>query len=247
MNRITKIFHPDQLVPCNNPFINEIIKTSKRNIPRDTFQPILRDGYKYCAWCAVNAIKPPNRKYCSIECQESTMLFCYPQTDDGLRLLLNRQNFKCNLCQYDYGIKIKNEYDKKINFLIEKMHEYQNNIKRYNIYENEYNLILNNPNYFAHLSRLEPYPKNVEIDHINPVALGGLTLGYNNLQAICCECHKIKTAKDMGDISNGKQSLLNPKTENQKIYNKNFIENKKQSDDWDGLFKEIHKSLNNKD
>jgi 5-methylcytosine-specific restriction endonuclease McrA len=39
-----------------------------------------------------------------------------------------------------------------------------------------------------------------EIDHIIPVALGGTTLGFENLQLLCNACHKTKTKEDMVEI-----------------------------------------------
>lgn len=40
---------------------------------------------------------------------------------------------------------------------------------------------------------------DVQYDHIIPLELGGEHCA-ENLQALCVSCHKIKTAKDVGDI-----------------------------------------------
>jgi 5-methylcytosine-specific restriction endonuclease McrA len=44
------------------------------------------------------------------------------------------------------------------------------------------------------------------IDHIKPIAIGGEMWDINNLQTLCPECNKIKTAADMGDIGRFKDT-----------------------------------------
>ena len=41
----------------------------------------------------------------------------------------------------------------------------------------------------------------LEVDHIKPVSIGGDSLDLENLQTLCINCHKIKTAEDMKVIS----------------------------------------------
>lgn len=53
--------------------------------------------------------------------------------------------------------------------------------------------------------QLVPKIRAIEIDHIIPVALGGTTFGFENLQLLCYECHKIKTKEDMAEIAKSKK------------------------------------------
>lgn len=39
-----------------------------------------------------------------------------------------------------------------------------------------------------------------EIDHIKPIYQGGPSIGFDNLQLLCHECHKIKTAEDRKNV-----------------------------------------------
>lgn len=42
---------------------------------------------------------------------------------------------------------------------------------------------------------------NLECDHIEAVALGGDQWSLDNLQILCYDCHKIKTAEDVGKLA----------------------------------------------
>ncbi len=44
-------------------------------------------------------------------------------------------------------------------------------------------------------------------DHIIPIALGGPEFDLNNIQLLCDECNKIKTAKDAADIAKRRKLL----------------------------------------
>ena len=43
--------------------------------------------------------------------------------------------------------------------------------------------------------------KNFDVDHIRPIALGGDEYDEENLQVLCRDCHKQKTAVDAKDIA----------------------------------------------
>jgi len=49
-------------------------------------------------------------------------------------------------------------------------------------------------------------------DHIKPLAIGGEMWNINNLQTLCIDCNKIKTAQDMKDIANYKNGKLKVRT-----------------------------------
>lgn len=48
--------------------------------------------------------------------------------------------------------------------------------------------------------------KQPEMDHIIPVALNGMAIGFDNVQILCHHCHKIKTAQDMKEITAKRRS-----------------------------------------
>ena len=51
--------------------------------------------------------------------------------------------------------------------------------------------------------------KAPEIDHIIPVKLDGMAIGFDNVQILCYSCHKIKTAKDNREIREYKKGKQN--------------------------------------
>ena len=58
-----------------------------------------------------------------------------------------------------------------------------------------------------------PESKNLIADHIKPIARGGAMWDMNNLQTLCVDCNKVKTAEDLKDIANYKNGKLKVKTE----------------------------------
>ena len=48
-------------------------------------------------------------------------------------------------------------------------------------------------------------PSNYQIDHISPIALGGHS-GLQNLQALCKQCHALKTQQDLAAIADAKRT-----------------------------------------
>lgn len=46
-------------------------------------------------------------------------------------------------------------------------------------------------------------------DHIIPIAVGGEQWDPDNIQTLCLECNKIKTANDMADIANARKRFYN--------------------------------------
>lgn len=204
-----------RLVECGNPAVKELLSHTKRSAPKDFFQPIIRDSTKYCAWCNKNPIPEKKRKYCSDECNYSCEVFCYPQTSTGLFHLLERQNLKCNSCNYDWTEDLKKKQEIAINWInntIKRMQEY----KRYSqdqIKEKQERLEVVKSSILTQetASSLHSDIGNgyrPEIDHIIPVMAGGSTLGLENLQAICVRCHRSKTVQDRVDIRKHQEEIM---------------------------------------
>lgn len=163
----------------------------KRCIPLDELKALEDShGNKFCGWCATY-LKPPVhrlRKYCSEECSQSAYWFCYPAK--AHIPLLFKQDFKCNICKFDYlpfVFKIIKE-----NF----------GIKRYKTLNFDDNgmmkiqFVIESKEFITYLEN-----KKIEIDHIIPVKLAGYTFGFSNIQLICRECHLAKTKIDRKFIS----------------------------------------------
>lgn len=88
----------------SNPVVLELIKSHKeRSINLDNLRPIkLENGIKMCAWCTQNKLSHGNQKYCCVDCRESAMAWAYPQKEEALYFLLERQGWQCNVCRHAY-------------------------------------------------------------------------------------------------------------------------------------------------
>ena len=166
----------------NAPQALEILaKSRERRENLSQLRPIVEEGEKLCVWC-LDQIPPGCRKYCSTFCSESAWAFFNPQSKVGLRYLLVYQNFTCNKCGFDYKPFIE---------MITGSEVTQKSMSEsgYGIYG------------LSNLLRKEGYEDHVpEVDHIEAIALGGESLGFDNHQVLCKTCHKEKTADDMRSI-----------------------------------------------
>lgn len=204
-----------ELVPCGNPIIKELIGTTDRYIRCGEFKPSIRDGVKYCSWCHINPVPKNRRDYCSIECRESCNLFCAPQTDSGLAFLLATRGLSCPSCDYSWEETFNEKREKRIVHLSRSIASPSPYLSKsyYQELRNEVAFLLSGGISFGLVKSAKwdfPKGKTIEIDHIIPVALGGTTLGFENLQAICSDCHSRKTRLDMIDIRNSKAHLKAP-------------------------------------
>lgn len=93
--------------PTKNPQVAEITKNSKkRNSPLGNLSLMDRlDGTKGCVWCGDPLkSKHPNTRYCKDPlCFQSAWAWFNPQGPDARHILLDRQNYRCNICQFDYS------------------------------------------------------------------------------------------------------------------------------------------------
>lgn len=164
----------------NNPKIEELTKTETvRQYPLSKVQVIKIEGTRFCVWCAEKQLFNKNQKYCSKECSINMMAWGYPQKEEGLSLLLMRQDWCCNICKYDYKPFIEQNIINKYYGTHSK-----NDLTQFNFY-----LIKRLKNKID--KALLP-----EVDHITPISKGGQSLGLENHQAICYTCHKAKSKID---------------------------------------------------
>lgn len=187
----------DDLVPCGNPVVAKLISTVERGVSCNTFTPIVMGGVKYCAWCGKQALAPGRRKYCSDACRESCNLFCFPQTDEGLKFLLRRQECKCATCGYSWELELENARERCL------LEVYRRTWITEETRRNRMEEIRQEPviEFVAYMKKVLPVRIRPEVDHIIPVALGGTTLGFENLQALCHTCHKKKTVIDVKQMA----------------------------------------------
>jgi hypothetical protein len=173
-----------------NPKIEELTKSYReRRINLSDLDAVVVDGVKQCRWCLTPLT---GRKYmwCSSDCQNTAWAWANPQKEGGLHILLARQDFKCNQCQFDYmpyvedSIKYMNQKKKTIdpNSIKEKVNERLMKLLKYKT----------------------PSDRLPEVDHVVPIYKGGMPLGFDNHQAICYSCHKTKTKVDLSGKRNKK-------------------------------------------
>lgn len=165
-------------IPCDNPLVKELMNYSheRRYYWMSEFKPSSRDGKRYCAWCNQKETKSGRHKYCSDECQLSCDLFCTPCGYNGFGYLFNLQKGHCRICNHDWVQYYDTDFY----------------IKRYIDGKGWFNPF--------HIKHMVPYEFLPEMDHIEPVAMGGPVLGHDNIQLICKSCHKIKTKTDIVKI-----------------------------------------------
>jgi hypothetical protein len=167
-----------------NPQIEELTKScrersihlgSLRSIKVETEEKLFK-----CCWCAEQTFTSRQRKYCSQKCSDSAMAWAYPQKEHGLNALLARQEYKCNMCQFDYMpfVNQVSDYMRKKNLKVPDLKE-------------EFSWYM-----IKLLKGKVPKERRIEVDHIVPISKGGQSLGLDNHQAICNTCHKGKTSKD---------------------------------------------------
>jgi 5-methylcytosine-specific restriction endonuclease McrA len=124
---------------------------------------------------------------CSPECTTKFESFCIIRTWGEMRdRCFARDNYRCAMCK-----KIPT---KDITLQTLSDEDFKDLINRYNGMA----LIVNAEKKFAILAD----DSQLVADHIKPIAIGGAQWDINNLQTLCIDCNKIKTAEDMGRIAN---------------------------------------------
>lgn len=172
-----------------NPIVLELTKTCKKRTQNlSDLQPTEKDGVRLCSWCAEQSIGThKTRRYCSKICKDSAWAWSNPQGIYGVAILLARQDFKCQECQYDWN--------PIADFLLGK----------YGTRKDHDRLKDLNTRFTRMVKNRCPEDRRIEIDHILSIALGGQSLGFENHRALCIQCHKIKTKQDSRDRANKKK------------------------------------------
>lgn len=176
---------------CENPLIPELTKTHRKRIFHLSDIRLPEGLYKKCVWC-LGPLKGAQRRWCGEECVNSAMAWGNPQKEYGLGVLLIRQNYKCNVCAFDFGAAVEAMFSgPKIPYGMADAKDNWRTVFSYWV-----------------VSRLKDYfhindkPHRLEVDHIVPIYKGGLPLDIDNLQCLCYTCHKTKTKQDLSGKRN---------------------------------------------
>lgn len=167
-----------------NPRIDELTKSwKKRAYPLGNFNSIKLDGvHRNCIWCLAELLGK-KIKWCSEDCVNYALAWARPQCEQGLHVILVRQDFKCNLCGYDYMPYIVKS--------LESLNEYSPTV--------DPSTIRTKISFFLMRSFRGALPREyrAEVDHIIAISLGGTSLGLDNHRILCAKCHKAKTKSDI--------------------------------------------------
>lgn len=168
-----------------NPQVLELTASYRdRSYRLSDFNPIKLDGInKNCIWC-LKKLSGNKHKWCSTGCVASALAWAKPNGAHGLKVLLYKNNFKCAVCGFSYRLYFDQAYLKVKNRPYFRRPRMRSQRIEYLI---------------RAFRKLVPRDDRPEIDHVISVALGGQTLGFENLQLLCCKCHKVKSKKDLKD------------------------------------------------
>jgi hypothetical protein len=156
-------------VPTKNPAVRDLINHKVRGI---AIHKLPRQK-NLCKWCWTNKTPSGRQFYCGDSCKLSIELFCRPQGEESRRFLMKRQDGKCAHCDYDFSLKTK-------------LRPYGTSAP---VWDDENKLSFKTDTTYI--------PDRGEVDHIVPISKGGIALGQENLQLLCMECHRIKSANEL--------------------------------------------------
>lgn len=167
---------------CENPLIEEITKSHKERVFNLSSIRLPEGIKKKCVWCLGN-LKGAQRRWCSTECVTAAKAWGHPQGEEGLNLLLIRQDWKCNICQYDYA-PLAQQIANAIDSYLKLGHDAP--------FRDKLSWVL-----VKRIKNRTLKAHRPEVDHVLPIYKGGQAVGIENCQAICSTCHKAKTRVDL--------------------------------------------------
>lgn len=171
---------------CENPTILEITATYKKRTYNLSDLQLPQGVYKKCVWC-LGSLPAARRRWCSEECTDSAMAWATPQKEHGLGFLLIRQNFKCNVCAFDWGAVVENIYATYVKTPY-------GWVEARDTWKFKFSYWLTRRLKATMAAKDKDH--RLEVDHVLAISKGGQSLGLENHQAICHCCHKSKTKRD---------------------------------------------------
>lgn len=182
---------------CENPNIAIYTQSHKKRIFNLSSIRLPEGLKKKCVWC-LGDLKGQQRRWCGNECVEAASAWGNPQKEYGLGILLIRQNFKCNTCQFDWGAVVEAMYQKpRVPYgMVECKDTWRTKFSYWLTVKLKDEM---------HMTDL---PHRIEVDHVLAISKGGQALGLDNHQAICYTCHKVKTKQDLSGkrVKNGSET-----------------------------------------
>lgn len=141
---------------------------------------------KRCVWC-LGPLSGMQRRWCGEACISSASAWAYPQKEYGLGVLMIRQGFKCNICAFDWGVIVEEMFKQpRIPYGASEVKDTWRTTF-------SYWLMVRLKNHMHDHDKAH----RLEVDHIIPIYKGGQSLGLENHQILCFNCHKSKTKKDL--------------------------------------------------
>lgn len=157
-----------------------------------------KDEYNNCAWCEDVEVTGKRRKYCSDNCSMSADIHCYPQSPTAkLWRFVHVQGCACASCGVSFEDQIRAKVKRRIDDRIL-------NAERGLVYNWDK---IDSPVSLHFLGNNTG--DELQVDHIIPISRGGVGVGIDNVQVLCVNCHKAKTAREAGDVE-GTQMLAVP-------------------------------------
>lgn len=145
----------------------------QRTLKMDHLQQV--DGQ--CAWCNIIPLYSRRKKYCGVNCRNSALFYCYPQTPSAkMWVFIHKQNCSCTLCGECFEDKIA----KKI-FDLRKRWDKDAEFYKWKAGPITYHSLGDNTGDVW------------QVDHIIPLHKGGDGIGLENIQVVCKSCHLRKT------------------------------------------------------
>ena len=131
-----------------------------------------------CVWCEIG-LSGRRTRWCSEQCLQSAMDFCYPQTPAAkMRRLIFDQSFACKIC----GTSFEEEIRCMILSKFERANRHYKTGDKPNLVS-LHHIGFNTGDIW-------------QTDHITPIFKGGAGIDPSNLQVVCAECHLDKTIKE---------------------------------------------------
>jgi 5-methylcytosine-specific restriction endonuclease McrA len=144
----------------------------------------------YCAWDR-KKLKGRQQRWCGQDCVHTAMHFCAPQNPaPKMARLIFKQDCSCKGCGLNYEDQIvetiKRKYERNKSF----------------IKSPTYSKMFGDDDPRVTLHQLGYGTGHIwQTDHIIPITDGGKGIDPNNLQVLCVDCHKRKTAEEHSERS----------------------------------------------
>lgn len=180
---------------CKNPLIAEVTKTYVKRIFNLSDIKLPEGLKKCCVWC-LEPLTGRKYRWCGEECVEEASAWGNPQKEYGVAILLIRQNFKCNSCAYDWGKVVEGMYN-DTNPYVSSYYGMKEAKKTWRTKESYW--VARRLKEHVHVT---DKPHRLEVDHILAISKGGQSLGLENHQILCYDCHKVKTKQDLSGKRN---------------------------------------------